>query len=48
MFDLKTSIRIVGHVLVAVHVEDLPAWWHSMYATSFYRASVHEILALMI
>ena len=34
MFDLDTSIHIKGHVLVAVHVEYLPAWWHSMYATS--------------
>ena len=34
MFDLDTSIHIVGHVLVEVCVEDLPAWWHSIYATS--------------
>ena len=34
MFDLNTSIHIVGHVLVVVCVEDLPAWWHSIYATS--------------
>jgi len=34
MFDLDTSIRIVGHVLVAVCVEDLPDWWHLLYATS--------------
>ena len=34
MFDLDTSIRIVGHVLVAVCVEDLPVWWHPLYATS--------------
>ena len=34
MFDLDTFIRIVGHVLVAVCVEDLPGWWHSIYATS--------------
>ena len=34
MFDLDTSIRIVGHVLVAVCVEDFPDWWHPLYATS--------------
>ena len=34
MFDLDTSIRIVGHVLVAVCVEDFPDWWHHLYATS--------------
>ena len=34
MFDLDTSIRIVGHVLVAVCVEDFPYWWHLLYATS--------------
>ena len=34
MFDLDTSIRIVGHVLVSIHVEHLLAWWHSIYATS--------------
>ena len=34
MFDLNTSIRIVGHVLIVVCVEYLPSWWHSMYATS--------------
>ena len=34
MFDLETSIRILGHVLIAVCVEDFPAWCHSMYATS--------------
>ena len=34
MFDLDTSILIVGHVLVAVCVEDLPYWWHLLYATS--------------
>ena len=34
MFDLNTSIHIVGHVLVAVCVEDLPDWWHLIYATS--------------
>ena len=34
MFDLDTSIHIVGHVLVAVGVEDLPDWWHFLYATS--------------
>ena len=34
MFNLNTSIHIVGHVLVAVCVEYLPAWWHSMYSTS--------------
>ena len=33
MFSLNTSIHIVGHVLVAVCVEDLPDWWH-LYATS--------------
>ena len=34
MFDLDTSIHIVGHVLVAVYVEDLPDWWHLLYAAS--------------
>ena len=34
MFNLDTSICIVGHVLVVFHVEYLLAWWHSMYATS--------------
>ena len=34
MFDLNTSIRIIGHVLVAVCVEDFPDWWHLLYATS--------------
>ena len=34
MFDLDTSIRIVGHVLIAVCVEDFLDWWHSIYATS--------------
>ena len=31
--DLDTSIHIVGHVLVAVCVEDLLDWWHFLYAT---------------
>ena len=30
----RTSIHIVGYVLVAVCVEDLPYWWHLIYATS--------------
>ena len=34
MFNLDTSIRIVGHVLVAVCVEEFPDWWHLLYATS--------------
>ena len=34
MFDLDTSIHIVGLVLVVVCVEDLPYWWHLIYATS--------------
>ena len=34
MFDLDTSIHIVGHVLVAVCVEYLSVWWHSIYSTS--------------
>ena len=34
MFDLDTSIHIVGYVLVAVCVEDFPDWWHLLYATS--------------
>ena len=34
MFDLDTSIHIVGHVLVAVCVEDLRDWWHLLYVTS--------------
>ena len=34
MFDLDTTIHIVGHLLVAVCVEDLLDWWHLLYATS--------------
>ena len=34
MFDLNTSIHIVGHVLIVVCVEDFPNWWHLLYATS--------------
>ena len=34
MFDLDTSIHIVGHVLIVVCVEDLLYWWHLLYATS--------------
>ena len=34
MFDLDTSIHIVGHVLVVVCVEYLLDWWHLLYATS--------------
>ena len=34
MFDLDTFIHIIGHVLIAVCVEDFPNWWHSTYATS--------------
>ena len=34
MFDLNTSIRIVGHVLIIVCVKDLPAWCHSTYSNS--------------
>ena len=34
MFDIDTSIHIAGHVLIPVFVEDLLAWWHSIYATS--------------
>ena len=34
MFELDTSIHIVGHVLVVDCVEDLPDWWHFIYATS--------------
>ena len=30
MFDLDTSICIVGHVLTIDCVEDLPEWWHFM------------------
>ena len=47
MFDLDTSIHIVGHALVEVCVEDLPDWWHLIYATSLNHASVHEISALV-
>ena len=47
MFDLNTSIHIVGLVIVAVCVEDLPDWWHPLYAL-LDRASVHEISALVI
>ena len=34
MFELDTSIQIVGHVLVVDYVEDLLYWWHFIYATS--------------
>ena len=34
MFDLDTSIHIVGNVLISVCVEDLPDWWHILYAAS--------------
>ena len=34
MFDLDTSIHIVGHVLVVVCVEYLRDWWNILYATS--------------
>ena len=34
MFNLDTSIHIIGHVLVAVCVEDFPYWWYLLYATS--------------
>ena len=34
MFNLDTSIHIVGHVLVADCVEYFPDWWHFWYATS--------------
>ena len=34
MFNLDTSIHIVGHVLIEICVEDLPYWWHLIYATS--------------
>ena len=34
MFDLDTFIHVVGHVLIAVCIEDLQDWWHSTYATS--------------
>ena len=34
MFDLDTSIHIVGHLLVADCVEELLDWWHFIYATS--------------
>ena len=34
MFNLDTSIHIVGQVLVEVSIEDLPYWWHLLYATS--------------
>ena len=47
MFDLDTSIRIVGHVLVAVCVEDLPDWVASLTCYLLDRASVHEISALV-
>ena len=47
MFDLDTSIHIVGHVLVVVCVEDFPDWWHFIDATRLDHASVHESSALM-
>ena len=34
MFNLDTSIHIVGHVLIAGYVEDLLYWWNFIYATS--------------
>ena len=34
MFDLDTSIRIVGPILLAVCVEYFLYWWHLLYATS--------------
>ena len=34
MFDLDTFICMMGHVLVAICVEDLRAWWNSIYSTS--------------
>ena len=34
MFDLDTFIHMMGHVLAAICVEDLWAWWHFIYATS--------------
>ena len=34
MFDLDTSIHIVGLVIIVVCVEDLPDWWNLIYATS--------------
>ena len=48
MFDLDTSIDIVRHVLVVVCAEDLPYWWHLLYATFFIvpvfmRFSLEEI-----
>ena len=46
MFDLDTSIHIVGHVLVADCVEDFRlVAFHICYLLD--RANVHEILALM-
>ena len=34
MFNLNTSIHIVGHVLIVVCVEELLDWRHIIYATS--------------
>ena len=34
MFDLNTSIHIVGLVIIVVCVEDLLDLWHLLYATS--------------
>ena len=34
MFDLDTFIHIVGHVLIAVCVEEFLDWWHFIYAIS--------------
>ena len=34
MFDLNTSIHILGHVLIVVYAEHFPYWWHSTYDTS--------------
>ena len=46
MFDLDTSIRIVGHVLVAVCVEDFRLV-ASLTCYLLDRASIHEISALV-
>ena len=34
IFDLDTFIHVMGYVLIAVCVEDLQTWWHSICTTS--------------
>ena len=47
MFDLDTSIHIVGHVLLVDCAEDLSDWWHFIYATSLIVPVFMRFLALV-